>query len=144
MKIHVLCFLVLIIVLLLTYLLIYSSFSLINSINFIYVTYKLHPWCKHLEERLGSAKMVAQSQQKFHISFIKEALYRLEARDIPKWSSNIFSGLWQSTIPKKCKLFLWTIYTKLSLNTMEVFHKRLPNISPDPNWCTIFKENGEK
>ena len=49
---------------------------------------------------------------------------------------HIFKVSWKSSIPKKCKFFLWSILYE-SINTMEVLQSRMPKTCLNPNWCVL-------
>lgn len=51
-------------------------------------------------------------------------------------------SLWSTYLPKKCKLFIWTLLHK-GLNTGDKCQLRYPKMALSPNWCILCKMNEE-
>ncbi|XP_031744692.1 uncharacterized protein LOC116405125 [Cucumis sativus] len=50
----------------------------------------------------------------------------------------IYNNLWKSTIPKRCKFFVWTLLHEC-INTMDMLQRRLPTWNLKPSWCILCK-----
>ena len=50
----------------------------------------------------------------------------------------IYNNVWKSSIPKMCKLFLWTLIQEC-INTTDMLQRRLPTWNIKPSWCTLCK-----
>lgn len=88
----------------------------------------------------GSSKpsWLLNSSGFFTIASVKKAIsVDSTVANINERSIN-FNDLWKSSIQKKCKFFLWTVFHE-RLNSTDVIQRRYPNMALNPNWCVSCK-----
>lgn len=55
---------------------------------------------------------------------------------------SVFNNLWQASIPKRCKFFIWTLFHK-KLNTSDRLQKKLSGTALNPNICFMCRRSTE-
>lgn len=82
------------------------------------------------------------SDGSFSITSIKRSIHISDQRGMDISDPNILQNLWKSCVPRKCKIFIWSLLHEC-INTTENLQKRLPNWNLNPNKCTLCRKAEE-
>ena len=80
------------------------------------------------------------SNRHFDIASIKKVIMSIDANDVSSINPTTFKPLWQSSIHKKCKFYIWSLLHEC-INTAGKLQKRLPYWNLNPNWCPLCKNH---
>ncbi|TYK10356.1 LINE-1 retrotransposable element ORF2 protein [Cucumis melo var. makuwa] len=94
------------------------------------------------ENGRDSPTWILNSDGFYSVASVKKALLQPDQGILALQNQNTFKNLWKSSIPKKCKFFIWTLLYD-SVNTADQLTKRMPNLCSRPSWCVMCKRNEE-
>lgn len=77
----------------------------------------------------------------FSIAPAKKPLFEESNFNIDNINSQAYKNLWCSSIPLKCKFFIWTLFHQSS--TMDALQRRNPSNCLSPQWCISCKSSLE-
>ena len=80
---------------------------------------------------------------KFFVASVKKVFFSLNQRDDINIDVNIFSQLWKTKIPKKCRFFIWSLL-HCCINTADILQRKVSTLNLSSNWCSLCKRHSEE